>query len=82
MYESIFDTTNVEPIETLEPIEVLTTEEIVTPKVNEEVTAKPIVEKKTDKLFMIQIMLIIAWAILTAIIYFFGYSLFEPFINV
>ena len=82
MYESIFDTTNVEPIETLEPIEVLSAEEIVTPKVNEEVTAKPIVEKKTDKLFMIQIMLIIAWAILTAIIYFFGYSLFEPFINV
>jgi len=39
-------------------------------------------DKVKDNIFTIQIALIIAWAVLTAIVYFFGYPLFEPFINV
>ena len=78
MYESIFDNaTNVEPIET---IEVLDTD---TPVVNE-VKPEPKVEmvKEKDKIFTLQIILILAWVILTTLVYFFGYPLFEPFINV
>ncbi len=37
---------------------------------------------KNDKVLLAQILLLVAWAILTIIIYFFGYNLFEPFINV
>ena len=37
---------------------------------------------KNDKVLLIQIVLVGVWAILTTIIYFFGYPLFEPFINV
>ena len=37
---------------------------------------------KNDKVLLVQIILIGVWAILTAVIYFFGYNLFEPFINV
>ena len=78
MYESIFDNaTNVEPIEA---IEVLDTD---TPVVNE-VKPEPKVEmvKEKDKIFTLQIILILAWVILTTLVYFFGYPLFEPFINV
>ena len=39
-------------------------------------------EKKKDKVLRIQIFLVILWAVLTAVIYFFGYDLFEPFIKV
>lgn len=39
-------------------------------------------EKKKDKVLMIQIILLITWAILTAVIYFFGYDFFEQFIKV
>lgn len=37
---------------------------------------------KKDKVLFIQLLLIGIWAILTIIIYFFGYNLFEPFIEV
>ena len=37
---------------------------------------------KNDKVLLAQILLLAAWVILTIIIYFFGYNLFEPFINV
>ena len=37
---------------------------------------------KNDKVLMIQILLFGIWAILTIIIYFFGYPLFEAFIDV
>lgn len=48
-----------------------------------EETIKDIIEEeKKDKILLIQLALIIAWAILTVIIYFFGYNLFESFINV
>ena len=78
MYESIFDNaTNVEPIETLEVLD------SDTPVVNE-VKTEPKVEmvKEKDKIFTLQIILILAWVILTTLVYFFGYPLFEPFINV
>lgn len=38
--------------------------------------------KKKDKILIIQLILLLIWALLTVIIYFFGYDLFEPFINV
>lgn len=88
MYESIFDNaTNVEPIEKIEDVEVL---DIDTPIVSEN-KVTPVIEvkqdnpntKKTrDKIFTIQVILILAWVILTTLVYFFGYHLFEPFINV
>ena len=37
---------------------------------------------KNDKVLLVQLILIGVWAILTAVIYFFGYNLFSPFINV
>ena len=37
---------------------------------------------KNDKVLLTQLILIGVWALLTTIIYFFGYNLFEPFINV
>lgn len=40
------------------------------------------VVKKRDKVLIIQIILLVLWAIITALVYFFGYDLFEPFINV
>ncbi|MBO6195612.1 MAG: hypothetical protein J6O56_04680 [Bacilli bacterium] len=39
-------------------------------------------KQKMDKILLIQIILLITWAILTALIYFFGYDFFEPFIKV
>ena len=38
--------------------------------------------KEKDKILRIQIILLILWVILTIVIYFFGYDLFEPFIKV
>jgi hypothetical protein len=37
---------------------------------------------KKDRTLFIQLILLGIWAILTIIIYFFGFPLFEPFINV
>lgn len=88
MYESIFDNvTNVEPIEKIEDIEVLDTNTPIVPKsnvtlVNKVKDTKSTIEKTRDKIFTIQVILILAWAILTTLVYFFGYPLFEPFINV
>ena len=66
-YEDIFS------ISTEEPVEVLSVEP---PK------AKKGFDLKTDKVLLIQLVLLAAWAILTTLIYFFGYDLFSPFINV
>ncbi len=40
------------------------------------------IDLKNDKTLLIQLILIGVWALLTTIIYFFGYNLFSPFINV
>ena len=37
---------------------------------------------KNDKVLLIQLVLFGVWVLLTVIIYFFGYSLFEPFIKI
>ena len=37
---------------------------------------------KNDKVLFIQIVLIAVWLVLTLLVYFFGYNLFSPFINV
>ena len=42
----------------------------------------PELVKKKDTVLIIQIGLLITWIILTVLIYFFGYNLFEPFIKV
>ncbi|MBR2997883.1 MAG: hypothetical protein IKF37_02265 [Bacilli bacterium] len=79
-FDDIFSNTNTE-----EPVEVLSFEE---PPKNEEKIEKVKEKKKfsldlkNDKVLMIQILLFGIWAILTIIIYFFGYPLFEAFIDV
>ena len=90
MLESIFDdnvVNNNEDIEMLdisepnpvsEQTKIESTDDIIQ-DVKQEVVQN---EKVKDNIFTIQIALIIAWVILTAIVYFFGYPLFEPFINV
>lgn len=96
MLESIFDDsliTNDEDIEmldisdptpVLQPTEVLEQPKIepIDKKVQEVKQEVVQTEKDKDNIFTIQIALIIAWAVLTAIVYFFGYPLFEPFIGV
>jgi len=37
---------------------------------------------KNDKVLFIQIILITIWLLLTVLVYFFGYNLFSPFIEV
>lgn len=69
--------TPVEPV-TNQTVSVVDTQPVVTPA---PVTSEA-VPKKKDKILTIQITLIIVWAILTALVYFFGYDLFEPFIKV
>ena len=95
MLESIFDDSLVnEDIEMLDisdsdTPDVQVTNIIEEPKIEpieqiiEEVKVESEPKTKTkDNIFYIQISLLIAWAILTAIVYFFGYPLFEHFINV
>ena len=48
----------------------------------EQQVVQPVVNKKKDKILIIQVILLVVWAVLTAVTYFFGYDLFEPFINV
>ena len=43
---------------------------------------KDIKTRKKDKILIIQVTLLIIWVILTVLVYFFGYDLFEPFIKV
>lgn len=68
------EVTNVIETQTIEPIE-----KIIEEAKEKEISPKA---KQKDNIFYIQISLLIAWAILTAIVYFFGYPLFEHFINV
>ena len=70
-FDDIFSNSNV----TEEKIEVL---EVEPPKKKFSLN----LDLKNDKILLIQIILVGVWAILTALIYFFGYNLFEPFINV
>ena len=62
-----------------EKIEVL--EEVSNP-VEIKTEAQTTKTKKKDTVLLIQIALLVLWIILTALIYFFGYDLFEPFISV
>ena len=52
------------------------------PQVETPIVQKANSKQKMDKILLIQIMLLIAWLILTTLIYFFGYDFFEPFIKV
>ena len=92
MLESIFDDSLVnEDIEMLDisdsdTPDVQVTNIIEEPKIEpieqiiEEVKTEPKTKTK-DNIFILQITLLIAWAILTTVVYFFGYPLFEPFIG-
>lgn len=96
MLESIFDENFVNNDEDLEMLDISDPTPTIQPneeieqykiepmdKIIEEVKLDVVkTEKVKDNIFTIQIALIIAWAVLTAIVYFFGYPLFEPFINV
>ena len=95
MLESIFDDSLVnEDIEMLDisdsdTPDVQVTNIIEEPKIEpieqiiEEVKVESEPKTKTkDNIFILQVTLLIAWAILTAVVYFFGYPLFEPFIGV
>ncbi len=39
-------------------------------------------KRKMDKILMVQLSLLVLWVVLTTVVYFFGYSIFEPFIKV
>ena len=71
-FDDIFSTNTVE-----EKVEVLSVDEKPPKK-----KFKIDFDIKKDKVLFIQLLLIGIWAILTIIIYFFGYNLFEPFIEV
>lgn len=71
-FDDIFSNNNV----TEEQVEVL---EVEPPK---EEKKKFSLDLKNDKILLIQIILISVWVILTTVIYFFGYPLFENFIDV
>ena len=60
-----------------EPIEVLEVEE-KPPKKKFSLN----LDLKNDKVLFIQIILITIWLLLTVLVYFFGYNLFSPFIEV
>ena len=51
-------------------------------QINNVETIEPVLVEKKGKVLMIQIILLVAWIILTVLIYFYGYDFFEPFINV
>ena len=51
-------------------------------QINNVETIEPVLVEKKDKVLMIQIILLVAWIILTVLIYFYGYDFFEPFIKV
>lgn len=60
-----------------EPVEVLEVEE-KPPKKKFSLN----LDLKNDKVLFIQILLIGIWLLLTVLVYFFGYNLFSPFIEV
>ena len=95
MLESIFDDNVISNNEDIEMLDISNTEPVIEQKeVIQPVIDQPKIEpienivqtvpkeKVKDNIFTIQIALIIAWIILTAVVYFVGYPLFEPFINV
>ena len=51
-------------------------------QINNVESIEPVLVEKKAKVLMIQIILLVAWIILTVLIYFYGYDFFEPFINV
>lgn len=63
------------------PIENIINEEIKPDVINKEEINVDIPKKK-DKILIIQVILLIVWIVLTILIYFFGYNIFEPFIKV
>ena len=69
-FDDIFSTNTVE-----EQVEVLSVDEKPPKK-------KFKLDLKNDKVLMVQLILIGIWILLTVIIYFFGYPLFEAFIEV
>ena len=80
-----FDSFFGEEEKTEEMIEVLDVEEkppVETTKVETKEKKKFSLDLKNDKVLLVQVILLSTWLLLTVLIYFFGYNLFEPFINV
>lgn len=82
--DQLVNQTNQQQVVTQVAPEQVPEQQVVTPAQVQQQTSvvQQAVPKKRDKILTIQITLIIVWAILTALVYFFGYSLFEPFIKV
>ena len=94
--EQIFD--NVSSMEEQKPVETVTHQNSIDNQLfvsqnnidNQvtQTTTEQIVEqtvttvKQKDKILRIQIILIVVWLVLTVLLYFFGYGLFEPFIKI
>ena len=93
MLESIFDDSlvnnDIEMLDISDPVtpDVQVMPVVEQPKIEpiEQIVKEVKTEPKTktkDNIFILQLTLLIAWAILTTVVYFFGYPLFEPFIGV
>lgn len=71
-----------------EIIEEIKDEEVFEPQVNNQVSEinNDLIEvselRKVDKVLLVQIILLVAWALLTTLIYFYGYDFFEPYIKI
>ena len=53
-----------------------------TPDVISVVENKSKVKRKMDKVLLVQLVLLITWGIMTTLVYFFGYDIFSPFIDI
>lgn len=55
---------------------------IPTPDIKPVVENKSKVKRKMDKVLLVQLVLLITWGIMTTLVYFFGYDIFSPFIDI
>lgn len=55
---------------------------IPTPDIKSVVENKSKVKRKMDKVLLVQLVLLITWGIMTTLVYFFGYDIFSPFIDI
>ena len=81
-FSNIFDDNNVEVIhnEVIEEIKpTVITNDDISFKEEKVIENK---KKKMDKVLIVQIILLVAWVIITVLVYFFGYDLFSKFIDV
>ena len=90
-FTDIFDSNEFEVISDVEitnTLPIISNEEVkpsvITPDILKEeiIKEEPKSKKKMDKILLIQLILLATWAILTTLIYFFGYDLFSRYISI